>query len=314
MVLMDRVVNELTESSQLTRGSVDSRIASFAATQHGCITTVQLHECGLSKGGISSRVRTGRLNRIHAGVYVMGSPLLTEHQIRMAGTLAVGSDAALGNMTAAIACGWWKRSRPDAVQVVCGRRVNIPGLDVRFSRHWDPARDIQMAGRLRVTSAARTVIDVADGLTRYQLTALVKEAAFWGRWNGAAFELEASRLRGRKGVPTAWRAVESFSAGCAGTRSLLQDRMVRLIDVSGLPRPDEAGYPVGPHEVDLVWPDRGVIVEVDGPGHRQPNSRRRDPARDADLRTAGFEVLRFSNVAIDGDPFTVVAELDRRLG
>ena len=49
---------------------------------------------------------------------------------------------------------------------------------------------------------------------------------------------------------------------------------------------------VAGHEVDLVWPKRNLCVEVDGPGHTRPRTRREDAERDARLRAAGYDVMR----------------------
>jgi len=154
-------------------------------------------------------------------------------------------------------------------------------------------------------------LDLTQELTRYQITNVVKEAAFWGRFSSTIFRREVERLSGRAGVNVARQAVASYEAGCAGTRSALEDRMVKLVQISGVSMPDEAGVPVGPHEVDLIWRDQQLIVEVDGPGHRQPNSRKKDPARDADLRRMGFQVVRFTNLQIDYHPEWVVEQLEQ---
>jgi very-short-patch-repair endonuclease len=158
------------------------------------------------------------------------------------------------------------------------------------------------------------VVDLSGRLNRFQLTNVVKEAAFWDQFSTTAFERESNRLAGRAGLSTARRAVESYLAGCAGTRSALEDRMIRLVELGSFRLPDEAGVPIGPHEVDLVWFDLSVIVEVDGPGHNKPNSRKKDPARDADLQRSGFTVVRFTKSEIDFEPMRILGKLDKLLG
>jgi len=51
-------------------------------------------------------------------------------------------------------------------------------------------------------------------------------------------------------------------------------------------------------EVDFSWPDARLCVEVDGPAHARPRTRRQDIARDEALRRAGFEVVRVSHAAL----------------
>ena len=56
-------------------------------------------------------------------------------------------------------------------------------------------------------------------------------------------------------------------------------------------------------EVDCHWPDRMLVVEVDGPGHRdRPPARRDDARKDGKLRAAGYTVLRFTDVEIKRSP------------
>lgn len=51
-------------------------------------------------------------------------------------------------------------------------------------------------------------------------------------------------------------------------------------------------------EVDFHRPDRRLVVEVDGPGHNLPTSRRDDERKDAKLREAGWTALRVSDRAV----------------
>jgi very-short-patch-repair endonuclease len=52
--------------------NVDARVAAIAAVQHGVITFAQLIAAGLTATAIRNRVRSGRLHRIHRGVYAVG--------------------------------------------------------------------------------------------------------------------------------------------------------------------------------------------------------------------------------------------------
>jgi len=86
------------------------------------------------------------------------------------------------------------------------------------------------------------------------------------------------------------RAIDLYLAGSAGTRSDLEDRFLEL--VRGFPSPlvnmEYLGY-----EVDFRWPERKLVVEVDG-NHTRPRDKRSDAARDRVLRAAGYTVVRFT--------------------
>jgi very-short-patch-repair endonuclease len=83
------------------RVATDRLIARIARNQHGVITTAQLFHAGLSQAGITRRVQTGRLHRLHRGVYAVGHTDLSREGTWMAAVLACGEGAALSHESAA---------------------------------------------------------------------------------------------------------------------------------------------------------------------------------------------------------------------
>ncbi|MFT4126482.1 MAG: DUF559 domain-containing protein [Gordonia sp. (in: high G+C Gram-positive bacteria)] len=61
--------------------------------------------------------------------------------------------------------------------------------------------------------------------------------------------------------------------------------------------------------VDIHWPGCRVVVEIDGPEHRNPAKYADDRRRDNMLQRHGFVVLRYVNEQVLADPEAVVAEL-----
>jgi very-short-patch-repair endonuclease len=53
--------------------------------------------------------------------------------------------------------------------------------------------------------------------------------------------------------------------------------------------------PIGPYIVDFFAPGAGLVVEVDGSQHSEPEHFERDRVRDLCLADAGLLVLRFNN-------------------
>jgi very-short-patch-repair endonuclease len=62
--------------------------------------------------------------------------------------------------------------------------------------------------------------------------------------------------------------------------------------------------------VDLLWPERQLVVELDGFAfHVSPIAFERDPRRDADLQARGFRVLRFTWRQVTREPALVAARI-----
>ncbi|MGE5407714.1 MAG: type IV toxin-antitoxin system AbiEi family antitoxin domain-containing protein, partial [Syntrophothermus sp.] len=81
-------------------------MADLAAGQHGIVTVAQLRRAGLDKSAISRRVRSGRLHRVHRGVYAVGHRPLSWKEFWMAAVLACGEAAVLSHRSAAALWGF----------------------------------------------------------------------------------------------------------------------------------------------------------------------------------------------------------------
>jgi predicted transcriptional regulator of viral defense system len=80
---------------------LDVRLAALARRQHGVVSLAQLLDLGLSLKGIAERVRTGRLHRIHRGVYALSPARLRSEGYWLAAVLACGPGAVLSHRSAA---------------------------------------------------------------------------------------------------------------------------------------------------------------------------------------------------------------------
>jgi very-short-patch-repair endonuclease len=97
------------------------------------------------------------------------------------------------------------------------------------------------------------------------------------------------------------------------TRSEAERRLLALTRRAGLPRP-RTNVRVGGHEVDALWPDQWLIVEVDGYAfHSARAAFERDRLRDADLQAAGYRVLRITWRQLDGGSEALAARLGAAL-
>jgi very-short-patch-repair endonuclease len=263
------------------RSGRDGLIAGIAGNQHGVVTRAQLVERGVSTSSISDRIAVRRLHRIHRGVYAVGHPTLSEKGRWMAAVLACGENAALSHTSAAELWGIRRRVRrlseaggdaglgPVHVSVpsTAGKRkrrgIVLHRSTTLMARHCT-RRDV-----IPVTNPARTLADLRPLLSPAQFTAALREAEF---------------LR----LPIG----DQHESG--GARTELEDHMLALCRRHRLPKP-EVNVRVSRYEVDFLWREQRLIIEVDGwDAHRTRSAFEEDRARDAHLALLGYEVVRFT--------------------
>ena len=122
----------------------DAVIARIAARQHGIVSTGQLEEAGVSREMASTRAASGRLHRVHQGVYAVGHRGLSREGRWMAAVLACGKGAALSHRSSAA---HWKLLDPVTGPV----EVSVPGTGGRHRR-----RGIRIHRRLSLSPSAVT--------------------------------------------------------------------------------------------------------------------------------------------------------------
>jgi very-short-patch-repair endonuclease len=97
------------------------------------------------------------------------------------------------------------------------------------------------------------------------------------------------------------------------TESELEGRFLRLCARAGLPLPEPNRHVLG-YRVDCLWPERRLVVELDGyEFHRGRDAFESDRERDSRLRLAGYLVLRFTWRQVMDRPGQVVALLFQEL-
>jgi very-short-patch-repair endonuclease len=93
------------------------------------------------------------------------------------------------------------------------------------------------------------------------------------------------------------------------TRSHLERKFLTFLRAHDLPIPS-VNQRIGPYTVDFLWPERRLVVELDGYAyHSDRASFEADRRRDRELQTRGYVVLRFTYREVMEDPEAVVAAL-----
>jgi hypothetical protein len=98
-------------------------VARFVVARHQVIRAVELRERGISRSAISRWTACGRLRREHRGVYVYGGGTLTPDGQRCAAQVAIGDDAAVGHIAAAMHLEFWSYGAPPRIDVVVAREL-----------------------------------------------------------------------------------------------------------------------------------------------------------------------------------------------
>jgi hypothetical protein len=256
----------------------------------------QLRSLGIGGGAIDYWVRTGRLHVWYRGVYAVGHRSLKREGRWMAAVLAVGPGAVLCHRSAASLWGIRPTARA-AIEVNVGRKVRGPGgVEIHNARL--AADEVTSIDGIPVTTAARTLVDLAAVLPADHLHKAVKQA---GILRLPYPDLE--RYRGRRGV-TQLPRTEPLP-----TRSELEDRFNAFLRANGLP-PALVNSALNQKEPDIRWPTAKLIVELDGyDTHGTRDAFEDDRARDREQLVAGWRTIRVTWRQLHEQPRALAEDL-----
>jgi very-short-patch-repair endonuclease len=285
--------------------------ARLASVQQGAVKHRQLVEEGVSPAVIKRLLRTGVLHPRHRGVYIVGHLALARFANEAAALLACGEHALISHRSAAHL--WGLDGPSPRVDVTLIGRRRRPKLDVNLHHVATiERREVRRRHRMRVTSPARTLIDLAAELSGRELERLLAEARVRGLVREGELELaleQAGRRRGSGRLRALLRA-----EGAPGiTRSRGERRLRRLLHEAQLPQP-RPNVKEGDWEIDFLWSQQRVALELDGlPFHNHARAIERDRRKDMALHDAGYHVIRVSGKQLKNEPLAVIAHVARAL-
>jgi very-short-patch-repair endonuclease len=272
------------------------RIARIAGRQHGVIARTQLFRLGLDRKAIASRVAGGTLHPLHRGhVYAVSrSPLSTRGKY-LAAVIASGPGAALSHRAAADLWGIRPASCPSEVTVPDVSR-EIGGIRVHRTRMLDP-QDFTVVDGIPVTSLARTLLDLAAILRPPDLEVVIDRAERANLFDLNAVVDVLERANGKRGTRTLKRVMAAYELSTQ--KSKLERAFKKLLKpAADIETPSFNALTEGEtatHEVDALWPDRKLAIQLDGfEFHRTRRDREKDASSDADLELAGYRVMRLT--------------------
>jgi very-short-patch-repair endonuclease len=281
------------------------RMSMLAEQQHGLVTRAQLRELGLGPGAIDYRVGSGTLVVVRRGVYALGHSALRPQARALAAVLGSSADAALSH--AAAAAHWEVRPSAAAlIDVTVPRRIRGQrGIRHHFADL--PADQITIHDSIPVTTVARTIVDLAGVVSEPALRRAMEaaEAARLVDWA----QVEALAQDRRRGVRELRVILAEREVGARVTKRELEAAFLDLLRREGLPLPATNAF-VGGFEVDCVWRDARLVVELDSRRfHGTDGAFERDRARDRRLAAAGWTVVRVTWRQIHDEPTVLLADL-----
>jgi very-short-patch-repair endonuclease len=281
----------------------DAQVAWTAARQHGVISHPQLGAAGLSQTEIRRRVAAGWLHRKHIGVFAVGHPALTPRGCWMAATLAGGAGAVLSHRSAAAHWGIGCDGAVPSITLPGTKRRGTATLEVHAGRLRPD--EVVIYEDIPVTSVGRTLLDLAEAITLSELVQTIDHATNARRLGRNTMASVINAAPGRRGAKPLRQALLITRPEDVLTRSELERRALRLISRARLPQP-EVNVRVHGYEVDLLWRDARLVVELDGSAYHDPE---RDTRKTANLMAHGWAVMRFTWRQVVNDPVWVSSRL-----
>ena len=298
----------------------DGAIAERARKSLGLLTIRQLDAMGVTRQRRRTLVARGTLVPLGRGVFRHCAWSASWEQLVLAAVLAAGPDAAASHLSAAAL---WRFEGmghgPVEITVPIGRHPEPDQATVHRSRDLVSA-DMEPRARIPMTTAARTLLDIAPRVEDCRLETVLDHAERRGiiwrphlRWR-----LKELARQGRPGVPAVRQLLDRTEGRALGDTWLEQEGL-RLIAHAGLPVPRcqvklrKSGGGIA--RVDLFWDDVRLVVELDGHGtHATRRDRQAGAERAARLGLDGWRVVPFTYEDVTERPDYVVAMIRAYLG
>lgn len=297
---------------QLSGRLVLERKIAALSRPHGVIARRQLLSAGIGANLIDGLIAARWLRPMHRGVYAVG-PVQSQDAAEMAALLACGERAVLSHRSAAALWRLLSKRPHDPVEVTVASRHSRRRPRITVRRAPELRRDeVTVVRRVRVTTPARTLLDLAVQHPMRELEQAIAKAE--RSYAGTRRRLLAllARYPARPGTPKL-RELLGDSRRPAFARSEAEERFLALVRRAELPAP-EVNVMFGSYEIDFLWREAGLAVEVDGFAfHGDRAAFEADRRRDAGLATRGILVIRLTWRQVAHEPEATLVLLTRAL-
>src|SRR4051812_4988526 len=209
-------------------------VREVAERQHWVVTRAQLRQVGASGRAITWWVESGRLHRLHSGVYTLGRPQVSRGGAFLAAVFACGPHAALSHDSAASVWGI-RRDRPALPIEVCSpSQRRRPGITVHRVRLGEG--EATRRHGIPVVAPAVALVGLAARIELGELERAIGEADRLGLIDPERLRRKLDGMTGRVGVRALRETLDRHTFRL--TRSELERLFIPTARRAGLPLPE----------------------------------------------------------------------------
>lgn len=282
------------------------RAEQLLVEQASLVACWQLLDAGVSVDAVRHFRRQAR--RVSDGVYMTGHGPMTRVQRRWAAVLtAPDSVLAFASAGDAFGCRPWLGNYEIVVRPGSGGPKRLG--NVLVCRSTTLLGNTTLIDGLPITTPERTILDLAASVRGEAARKMVREAIRLKLTTWAALDRHLHQARGRRGAAGVRSYVAEFcslpfdrcrsDAECMGLQ-VLADRDRPIPDVNAI---------IAGEEADFSWPDRRLIIEIDGPQWHL--FAEVDARKQAIWEAAGWCVRRVPSGRVFDAPHELVSLYDR---
>lgn len=256
----------------------------------------------IASGRLNAYQLRSRCESIYPGIYVPRDTVPTAKAKAKAAWLWSGRRGIVAGRSAAALLGSkWLDARHPA-ELIHDNRRPPSGIRTRIDHVEDD--EVTVVGGIRVTTPARTALDLACRYPVDEAVALVDALANATHLKMADVELLVERYRGRRGIKNARTVLDLVDAGAESPR----ETWLRLLAIrAGFARPrtqvpvhDEYGVLVG--VFDMAWEADNVAADYEGDQHRTDRRRfGRDIHKAETVTRMGWAHIRVTSMDGEAD-------------
>ncbi len=284
----------------------------FAASQRGLFSVAQASAIGVSNAQLLRAESSSAIRRVRRGVYAMAGIALSPWEQIVAAALAAGPDAVISHASAA-AVHRFEYVPIGIVELTLPREAHSrpPGVTVHRSTDL-AAEDIVERNGVLVTSAQRTLVDLAGRLGPALTEKLLDEGFIERRWT--VEQLQDCLSRARQNVPgrAQLRELLALRAEEPNADSVLEIRVFRTL-APLMPFEVHFSTVLGGrvYVIDAAWPEHRVGAEVVGRAHRVASRSAFDRERRKlnELAAFGWKIAHLTAVMSAEEMIAAVSSL-----